>query len=302
MSPEAVELVKPEGLKEFLALGRDRNKDFYKSLKAAESATATEKQYDNAFSAYNTVKKKLMADPGNEAHRKQFLAAERKLQDLGNVSEKKIAKAFANLRKRLINAGDEKEAKEWAALRLTIAPSAAAERSDAVLRAELEEFHRLSRGKVEKTLEKLEKVKDRASASQGRKSIDIGHERTEADAKQTLFHEAAHHVEYSDKRFFRAVDEWMHGRATSTTPVRINTAEGFEHYADDEVYLPGNFLEPYIARQYFYPDIFGNQTRYEATEVVSMGLEYFDTSERMRYLHDNDKEMFDLMLGILESD
>ncbi len=66
---------------------------------------------------------------------------------------------------------------------------------------------------------------------------------------------------------------------------------GGDFYGGDERALPGNFFDPYVGKVY--------DEGY--TEVIAMGLQFFDSPTGMRQLYERDREHFLFNVGILNS-
>jgi SPP1 gp7 family putative phage head morphogenesis protein len=283
---------RPGSAAEFIALGRDRNAQYINQLRALEQPV----QIAQALTTRHAeAKRLLMANPSDAATQRNFLQAERALRAPRRQQAAQKTQVFESWRQDLISRGDAAKAKGWAERDISIAASAREVRPEAVLRAELAEFHQLTQGKVENSLQSLTFQGDRAWANESG-LINIGRHTSESDAKTVLFHEAGHHIEFGDRRFYTAADEWMQGRATSSTPRPI------PGMPVTEVSLPGNFIDPYVSKIYTYQSGPQAGLRYESTEVLSMGLEHFASPSGMKVLYEKDREMFDLMLGVLESD
>ncbi len=155
-----------------------------------------------------------------------------------------------------------------------------------------EEVYSLSGGKVKRTLVHIDGSGDeRAYANQGGKELNVGTAVGRKDLKETVYHEAGHHVEYSDKSIKEGSRDWLESRATSYTPKSLNEITGHKSYGDHEVALPDNFINPYVGK------IYGD--RGASTEVVSMGLEHFTSGLKMRELLEKDPEHFYYTVGVL---
>ena len=106
------------------------------------------------------------------------------------------------------------------------------------------------------------KESDRAWARKVPSLVNVGNGKT-----STMFHELGHHVEYNNPELAIAAVEFRDRRATSTEVV---TREK-EGYGANEQFLQGKYIDGYMGK------VYGNG----ATEVISMGLEWFTTPYRM---------------------
>jgi hypothetical protein len=102
---------------------------------------------------------------------------------------------------------------------------------------------------------------------------------TDEELRTDVFHEFGHHREYEDDDTKALMFAWRASRATTTT-----TAEwhGYPVFA-------GSFVTPYVGRDY------GPL----ATEVLSVGLEHFCSTQSMLNLMLADASHFHLMIGLL---
>jgi len=106
----------------------------------------------------------------------------------------------------------------------------------------------------------------------------------------TLWHEFGHFVEYSNPEIYRSMVDFRDSRATSRKPESLNKLTDATFYSRTEVALPGNYISPYVGKVY---------TGKNATEVFSMGLQYFHSSTAMVNLYEKDPEYFKLIVGSL---
>lgn len=116
-------------------------------------------------------------------------------------------------------------------------------------------------------------------------------------SKRLVLHEVAHRAEYRNPEVSQGNKEWVRARAraagnstTEPTPM-TKLAPDSSTYTKDEVALENHFVDPYVGKQY--PD--------SATEVLSVGLEHFESPEKMLKLYKRDPEHFFLTLGSIES-
>jgi hypothetical protein len=106
-------------------------------------------------------------------------------------------------------------------------------------------------------------------------------------ANSTLYHEFAHHIEFSDNGLLSAAKDWRNRKAGNGKLQRLSDLTQNKGYGDDEVALADSYLIEYVGK--VYPD-------QAATEVVSVGLEHFSTAEGMLRLRSEAKDHFDFVL------
>lgn len=106
----------------------------------------------------------------------------------------------------------------------------------------------------------------------------------------TLWHEFGHFVEFSNPEIYRSMVDFRDSRATSRRPESMNKLMDTTFYRRTEVALPGNYISPYVGKVY---------RGQNATEVFSMGFQYFHNSTAMVSLYEKDPEYFKLIVGSL---
>lgn len=113
--------------------------------------------------------------------------------------------------------------------------------------------------------------------------------------REIVFHELGHYLEYSDPAVARAARQWViarsqfaNGGREAIRPMRDLTGSDF--YGASERAFEDHFENPYVGRDY------GADP---ATEVISVGMEYFTSADRMLQLYQRDPEHFMFMLGVL---
>jgi hypothetical protein len=106
------------------------------------------------------------------------------------------------------------------------------------------------------------------------------------DGKNTVYHEFAHHVEFSNSQLKAAAGQWRDNKAESPDlrPMAVLTAN--DRYARTEVGVKDNYIDPYVGKVY----------KDGSTEVVSVGLEHFADTKRMVTLRLNAADHFDFVL------
>lgn len=122
-------------------------------------------------------------------------------------------------------------------------------------------------------------------------SVNIG----DKFSKRLTLHELAHRVEYKYPEISLANKSWVKARCEkggfSDEPVKLSQLVRKDQYKDDEVALEDTFVNPYVGK--IYPDL--------ATEVLSMGLEHFASSELLAKLYQRDPEHVFLTLGAIQT-
>ncbi|MBO3459959.1 hypothetical protein [Aetokthonos hydrillicola] len=149
------------------------------------------------------------------------------------------------------------------------------------------EFYQIARGAGNSTLDTLKAKSFRAYANKQDRVIDVG---VFAEPR-TVYHEMGHHIEYEDSRIATASREWRDKRATGVEqPLNNLVKDG--RYDDDEIAKPGNYINPYVGKVY----------RDGSTEVISMGIERFHSSQSMLDFYNEDREHFQFIMGVIRRD
>jgi hypothetical protein len=183
---------------------------------------------------------------------------------------------MAAIRNRLIASGSSVDVSE-----VVITEGATIELRERQIRFEMREFFALAQGRGLSHLRGIEYLRDRASANPATRMINIGLHGDLAEAQTVLWHEMAHMIEFEDPSIANAAKSWIRARATGPEQT-INSIQGVSYYEDDEVALPGKFIDPYIGKIY---DM-------DATEVISMGLQHFTDPEKMLEFYRKDPERY----------
>ena len=154
------------------------------------------------------------------------------------------------------------------------------------VREHISEFLRLTKGRVS-TLSEFIFTDSRAHASRNGE-INVGQQSSSYLLnKQTLFHEAGHHFEFSNERVLNAAKAWIESRREGPDQ-RLSVLTGQPGYGPGEVAVPDKFIDPYVGKVYA-----------RATEVVSVGLENFTDRSSIMELARRDLEHFLLIIGFL---
>ncbi|MDJ0827609.1 MAG: minor capsid protein [Rhodobacter sp.] len=106
-------------------------------------------------------------------------------------------------------------------------------------------------------------------------------------SKRTIYHEVAHHVEFSNPDIFKAAKDFVASKTTGKK-TKLKTLYPNSGHEDWETVLEDEFIHPYVGK--IYPD---------ATEVISMGFEKFISSGSIVDFFEKDSEHFKLIYGIL---
>jgi len=155
---------------------------------------------------------------------------------------------------------------------------------------DLVQLTRITGGKST-TLNNIIQDRDRASANESSKSIDIGKNGVGARGRSNLFHEFGHHVEFSNRDLGSASNDFIIKRSTSKEPKPLSEINPGTNYRSDEMAYEGKFISPYVGKYY--------GPYHEYSEVVSMGLEHFAQPETLKRLYNKDKDHFYFVLGAI---
>jgi SPP1 gp7 family putative phage head morphogenesis protein len=116
-------------------------------------------------------------------------------------------------------------------------------------------------------------------------------------SRSDLFHEYGHHVEYSlDMADSNRAAVINRATAASRSLTEVNRA-----YVD-EYYFPDRWVDPYTGKDYAPGAKDPRAVRDVYTEVTSMGLEHFHSSQAMVHLITKDPEHFYQVLGAISDD
>jgi hypothetical protein len=114
------------------------------------------------------------------------------------------------------------------------------------------------------------------------------------DVAHTVWHECAHHIEFSHREIERAAQRFRDGRAQKDSNQRpiikqINELDKTKHYGNDERAVKDKFISTYIGKVYFN----GN------TEVVSMGMGMLARTSEFTKAVSKDREFLHFTIGML---
>ena len=151
------------------------------------------------------------------------------------------------------------------------------------VRRDLATYYQLLNGRID-DVRIVTTGSKRASAVINTGTIDIDH----SFDRKTLFHELSHLLE-SDGSVKEANQSFIQKRATGA-PEQLRALTNNRAYSSDEIALPDHFFSPYVGKVY----------QSGATEVASMGVQQFSSLQNMYSLYESDREMFDLMIGMMQ--
>ena len=151
------------------------------------------------------------------------------------------------------------------------------------------DFYRLTQGKANSIMS-ISHISERAHARSLTYSIDTGDSIKSIRAKPTMFHEMGHFIEFEDQRIGLASKEWVQSRATGE-PEKLSKITGSSLYRDDEVAVPGDFIDPYAGKIY----------KNETSEVISIGMEAMTDASAMADFYSRDPEHFFFVLGAMRN-
>lgn len=150
------------------------------------------------------------------------------------------------------------------------------------LRKDAADFYELTGGRGSATLQRFEKLADRAHANYG--FINIG----QYD-RETIYHEMGHHMEFSSRGMLNAAVSLRTDLSTGNSPVQL------EGYDKNEKAIPGKYIDPYVGKVYR-----DSRTSTDvATEVTSMGIQYFSDAKSLKHFAENSPEHYYYMIGVL---
>jgi hypothetical protein len=205
-----------------------------------------------------------------------------------------VQSEFESIRQTFMDRGNREQANQTASEMMMEGLGSEHRFSPESYQRQLEELYTITNNRVD-TLGEIFQSGDRGYAypPEGLNvgSINVG-DRGNWESQRSLFwHEFGHHIEYSNPEIQRVAQQWRDSRATSNRTESLNTLVGGDFYGGDERALPGNFFDPYVGKVY--------DEGY--TEVIAMGLQFFDSPTGMRQLYERDREHFLFIVGILNS-
>jgi len=151
------------------------------------------------------------------------------------------------------------------------------------LRRDLAEYYQLTQGRLDKVTISSD-GSERAHAYIGRSEIMV-----DGDFDKTvLWHELSHLLE-ADPAIKALSNDFVKTRGTTGEPEPLQDITDNRRYRPSEQAIRDKFFDPYVGKVYD-----GGYT-----EVISMGMQQLTDPERMYALFNADREMFDMMIGLL---
>lgn len=151
------------------------------------------------------------------------------------------------------------------------------------IRSDIAEFYKITGGRLRKL--EIKTTPTRAFAQLGKGSISL----TKRSDKSVLWHEMGHLFE-TDAGVAAATKGFLARRTKGESPRRLRDIVPNTNYRRDEISRPDSFYNAYVGKLY------GGNT----TEVVSMAIQEFTDPVKMSQLYVDDREMFELMVGIMK--
>lgn len=267
-------------------------------------------EYDDTFiekhnfknSIYKAIKKHIESNYGlffNKNYAVQLIIAtsiadkfENKLNEL-KETRKQIhdiqQKCLDKIKDKLLEASPitEEQATEWANKNISCSASSIIMLNRAgypieKFKNDCAEFYRLIGGQLEDRKMNVDVAKnDRANATGY--GINIDTETT----KRTLFHELAHNVELNNSGYPQCSKNFVLSKAISTRLKPLKLLTGLDYNKDEKAY-EDHFYKKYVGKSY----------TYNATEVVSMGVQCLGSPNNLYEIFTKDPEHFNYTLGI----
>lgn len=254
-----------------------------KPLKGVDEYRAIQKEYNDA----KLINNKLI-DKGQYGTKEQY-AAEALENKLAIKHDKALDKlnaerdAMADVHRNIVtdivkshNLSADAVLKQTSKVRIDLPDAKDVEQTEKMLR----KFVMMSGEKLD-TLKTIIRDKPRGYANNATGVVNIG----EGLRSKTVFHEIAHHMEFSRPELRDAAISWRNSRADGKSYVDPKNGEE---------YIPDKFEDRYVGRVYRYND--GKEA--QVTEVVSRGAEHFVNNKAMQELFEKDPEHYYLMVGM----
>ena len=109
-------------------------------------------------------------------------------------------------------------------------------------------------------------------------------------SSRIIFHEFGHHIEDNKRTIHRACVKFLDNRTKDEKEVKLDDLFPGLGYRDDEIAKPDKFIHPYVGKIYPYM---------AATEVISKGIEKFESEESLEDFYNADREHFGLVLACI---
>lgn len=171
--------------------------------------------------------------------------------------------------------------------------------STGALRGDLARVHRLTGGQIS-TLDRVTNSRDRPSANEEERSVNAGNANAlRKDLHQyrsDLYHEMAHHLEFSRPDIGRAAKAWAQRKSSLDNGGKRPRIQHLKkltglNYSFLEVAYEDSYTDPYVGKVYPPP---------HQTEVTSMGFQHFADPDAMARLWESDPAHFKFMLGVIK--
>ncbi|WP_426752914.1 eCIS core domain-containing protein [Myxococcus sp. Y35] len=169
-------------------------------------------------------------------------------------------------------------------------------RTEAQVRADINEHYRMTGNAPPEGffLTKGPRPEDnRAEYYHAARFINVG----DQPSSTKMHHELSHRIEHIDPEISSASKSFVEARARRFVqpgqPIETKSLRdltGIESYESYEFAYEGGFIDPYVGKVYNSP----------ATEVVTMGLERFNSPTKMAQLYRQDPEHFFYVLGVVQ--
>lgn len=155
----------------------------------------------------------------------------------------------------------------------------------------IEDFHKMTNYYLGKfTLTYNQSSPDRSNSTLESYNVHIGNDSKKGKLRAVVFHELGHLLERDfTGAISRSAVEFLLKRAKDGELKTVAAIMGFRFIDKDEIAYVGDYFRAYVGRKY--PDL--------STEVISMGMERLSSAESIETFSSEDREHFNLMLGIV---
>lgn len=273
------------------------NKEYVEARRAEYSSSDNPSEYIEARRKANSFVFEAIKRFDHEANLDKLekalnesIALEDKARDLMNAAEKRRERFFTEVVNGLLALSpiSEEESKTWAeeATRFDSTALRRLKKSDyspEEIKSDLAFLYRLVGGKLNPITFQASSASTYRASSDGRSSINVSN----SFKKRTLFHEAGHILEGGDETLLAASKAFIKGRATGE-PEKLRILCDNPNYKELEIAYPDTFTDPYVGKIYD-----------DASEVVSMSLQCFSSSDDLLDIATRDEDHFKLILGEL---
>jgi SPP1 gp7 family putative phage head morphogenesis protein len=291
--PEPAPVAKPKAVpqyKQYIERGRETTKPIAQKLAALDAAVQlNQNRFDLANDDFDRVFTQLddFTAALNTPEGQEWDAADTALKRSIGARNRGIAEEMTRIRLAMLaNASPVPTSK------IPVTKEAEWDLTGKEIKSVVQDFARIVGGRGVGMISKIARISDRANADPIAGVLNVGKNGTANRAREVVFHELAHFIEFENPSIGAAAIEWVKSRATGplTKLADLAPANGYD---DDEVAYPDRFIDPYIGKSYGAAYF---------TEVVSMGVEHFASPEMMEKLYLADPEHFEFILGVLAND